>query len=270
MPFVESAGYRVYYEEHGSGEAIVFIGGITVDHTGFGFQVEPLSQRHRVIVFDNPGVGQTTGPTGPLTTAVLAEVAAGLIEALDAGPAHVVGVSMGGAIAQELALGHAAAVRSALLQCAWGRADAFMVALFRSWQTIARDTPDLLDRYRAFWPWVFTPAFYAAPDVVAGAEEMTAANPFPQSVQGFLDQAEACIAHDALDRVAAIAVPTLIAVGENDLLVPPRHSHALHERIPGSLLHLWPNMAHAPWVEIPEAFNRLVEIWVDGTAADRS
>lgn len=268
MPFVESAGYRVYYEEHGSGETILFIGGVTVDHTGFGFQVEPLSRRQRVIVFDNPGVGQTTGPPGALTSVLLADVAAGLLEALDAGPAHVVGVSMGGVVAQELALGHASSVRSALLHCTWGRADAFLAALLRSWQAIARDTPDLLDRYRAFWPWVFTPAFYAAPGALAAAEELTAANPFPQSVQGFLDQAEACIAHDALDRVAAITAPTLIAVGENDLLVPPRHSFALHELIPDSLLHVWRDMGHAPWVEIPEAFNRLVEVWVNG-AADR-
>lgn len=269
MPFVESAGFHVYYEEHGSGDAILFIGGITVDHTGFALQVAPLSHHHRVVVYDNPGVGQTTGPAGPFTTALMAEVAAGLLEALDTGPAHVVGVSMGGAIAQELAIDHAASVRSALLHCTWGRADAFMVALFRSWQTIARDTADILDRYRAFWPWVFTPAFYAAPGALAAAEEITAANPYPQTVRGFLDQAEACIAHDALDRVAAIEAPTLIAVGEDDLLVPPRHSSALHERIPGSLLHLWQEMGHAPWVETPDAFNRLVETWIDGATALR-
>lgn len=270
MPFAESAGYRVYYEDHGSGDAILFIGGITVDHTGFGLQVTPLSRRHRVIVYDNPGVGQTAGPVGPYTTSLLADVAAGLLDALDAGPAHIVGVSMGGAIAQELAIDHAASVRSLLLHCTWGRPDAFMVALFRSWEAIARDTPDILDRYRAFWPWVFTPAFYAAPGAIAAAEEMTAGNAFPQSLQGFLDQSEACVTHDALDRVAAITAPTLIAMGEDDLLVPPRHSLALHERMPDSLLHVWHGMGHAPWVEIPEAFNRLVQVWVDGAAAGRS
>lgn len=267
MPFADSVGYRVYWESHGSGETILFIGGITVDHTGFGLQVEPLSRRHRVVVFDNPGVGRTTGPDGGLTTALMARVVAGLLEELDAGPAHVVGVSMGGAIAQELALDHAASVRSLLLHCSWGRPDPFLVALFRSWQAIARDTPAILDRYRAFWPWVFTPGWYADAGAVAAAEEMTAANPFPQSVRGFDDQAEACIGHDALERLSVLAVPTLVAVGEHDLLAPPRHSYALHERIPGSLLHVWRNMAHAPWVEIPAAFNRLVEIWVDGVAA---
>jgi pimeloyl-ACP methyl ester carboxylesterase len=267
VPFAESAGFRVYYEEHGSGEAILFVGGITIDHTGFGFQVEPLARRHRVIVFDNPGVGRTTGPDGPFTTALMAEVAAGLLAALGAAPAHVVGVSMGGAVAQELALDHAASVRSLLLQCTWGRPDPFFVALFRSWQTIARDTPDILDRFRAFWPWVFTPAWYEDAAGVAATEQMIAANPFPQSVRGFDDQAEACIAHDALDRVSAIATPTLITVGEHDLLVPPRHSYALHERIPGSLLHVWRDMGHAPWFEIPDEFNRLVEVWVDGAAS---
>jgi pimeloyl-ACP methyl ester carboxylesterase len=266
MPFTESAGYRVYYEEHGTGETILFIGGIGVDHAGFGFQVEPLSRRHRVIVFDNPGIGQTTGPDGPFTTSRMAAVASGLLEALDTGPAHVVGVSMGGAIAQELALEHASSVRSALLHCTWGRADPFLVALFRSWQTITRDTPDIVDRYRAFWPWVFTPAWYADAATVAAVEKMTAESPFPQSVRGFDDQAEACITHDALDRVSSIAAPTLIAVGEHDLLAPPRHSYALHERMPRSLLHVWRNMAHAPWVEIPDAFNRLVQTWVDGAA----
>ena len=231
MPFVESAGYRVFYEEHGSGETILFVGGVTVDHTGFGLQVEPLSRRHRVVVYDNPGVGQTTGPAGPLTTALLAEVAAGLLEALAAGEAHIVGVSMGGAIAQELALDHAASVPlgASALHLGQGRC--------------------LPGR---------------APPQLAGDRARHARHPRPLS-----RQSEACIAHDALDRVAAISVPTLIAAGENDLLVPPRHSFALHERIPGSLLHLWPGMGHAPWAEIPEAFNRLVEVWVGGAAEGR-
>ena len=264
MPFADAAGYRVYYEEQGTGETILLVGGLTVDHGGFAYQVEPLARRHRVIVFDNPGVGQTTGPQGPYTTALLADVAAGLLDALGAGPAHVVGVSMGGAIAQELALRHPAAVRSAFLQCTWGRADAYMVALFRSWQGIARGVPEIIDRYRAFWPWVFTPAFYAAPGAIAAVEEVTAANPFPQSVRGFLDQSEACIAHDALDRVAGIEAPVLVAAGESDLLVPLRLSLELHERIPGSLLHVWPKMGHVPLLETPGEFNRLVEVWVAG------
>jgi pimeloyl-ACP methyl ester carboxylesterase len=111
---------------------------------------------------------------------------------------------------------------------------------------------------RQIWLWVSTPRFCRErPDDVAGLERQLAENPYPQTVEAFCDQAEACFAHDALEEVAVVRAPTLITVGDTDILTPPAHSRAIHERIPGSTLHVWPEMGHAPFWEIPDAFNRL-------------
>ena len=76
-------------------------------------------------------------------------------------------------------------------------------------------------------------------------------------MDAFCDQAEAVLGHTALEEVAGIDAPTLITVGDRDILTPPAHARALHERVPESVLHVWPEMGHAPFWEIPDAFNRL-------------
>src|SRR6266700_4182599 len=91
MPLADVGEFRVYYEERGEGEPVLLINGLGADHRGWHFQTEALESWFRVIVFDNPGVGQTTGPGGPYSTELFADTAAGLLRRLGAGRAHVVG-----------------------------------------------------------------------------------------------------------------------------------------------------------------------------------
>lgn len=248
---------RVFYEEHGSGDPVLLVNGLGADHAAWALQTEYLQESFRVIVFDNPGVGQTEGPCGPYTTALFADVAVSLLRHLEIEQAHVVGASMGGLIAQQIAVRHPTAVRSLALHCPWWRIDPYTGALLRSWQAIAHAAgmPELL---RQIWLWVFTPRFYQEhPEVFVELERQVAESPHQQTVSAFCDQVEACLTHAALEEVAEIGAPTLITVGETDLLTPPAHARALHERVRGSVLHIWPEMGHAPFWEIPEAFNRL-------------
>ena len=147
MPFVELGDRRVYLEEHGEGDLLLLVNGLGADHTTWGLQTEYFKEHYRVVVFDNPGVGQTEGPAGPYTTELFADVAADLCEHLGIEQAHVVGASMGGAIAQQIALRHPGLVRSLALHCTWGRADHHLTALMRSWQTSAHVLP-LIDLCR--------------------------------------------------------------------------------------------------------------------------
>lgn len=248
---------RVFYEEHGSGDPVLLVSGLGADHTAWALQVAYLQESFRVIVFDNPGVGETEGPGGPYTTALFGDVAVSLLRHLEIEQAHVIGASMGGLIAQQIAVRHPSAVRSLAIHCPWWRIDPYTAALLRSWQAIAHAAgmPDLL---RQIWLWVFTPRFYEEqPETFVELERQVANNPHPQTVEAFCDQAEACLTHVALDEVAKIEIPTLITVGDGDILTPPAHARALHERVRGSVLHIWPEMGHAPFWEIPEAFNRL-------------
>ena len=198
-----------------------------------------------------------TGGEGPFTTELFADTAAGLLGKLGIERAHVVGASLGGAIAQQLALRHPERVRSLSLHGTWGRADGHLAAIMRSWQTVAR-TASLLDLCRQCWLWVFTVWWYNdRPDDLARREGAVLAAEHPQSPEAFCAQAEACIAHDALDRLGEIRVPTLLTVGDRDILTPAHHTYAIKERMPGARVRVWQKMGHAPFSEIPDEFNRV-------------
>lgn len=257
MPLADLGERRVYYQVHGSGPPVLLINGLGADHAAWALQTEYLAASFRVVVFDNPGVGRTEGPPGPYTTALFADTAAALLRHLGIDRAHVVGASMGGLIAQQLAVRHPGLVRSLVLHCSWWRADPYTQALIRSWQAFARSA-GMLELARQIWLWVFTPRFFEErPETLADLERRLLADPYAQTAEAFCHQAEACLSHPALEEVRGIRAPTLITVGERDILTPPAHSWALHERIPGSILHLWPDMGHAPFWEIPDQFNAL-------------
>jgi pimeloyl-ACP methyl ester carboxylesterase len=257
VPHADLAERRVFYEEHGSGDPVLLVSGLGADHTAWALQTEYLQEWFRVIVFDNPGVGRTEGPHGPYTTALFADVGVSLLGHLGIDRAHVVGASMGGMIAQQIAVRHPAQVRSLAIHCPWWSADPYTTALLRSWEAIARGA-GMLELFRQIWLWVFTPRFYAEqPETLVELERQSAENPYAQTVDAFCDQAEACVTHMALEEVTEFDVPTLITVGDTDILTPPAHARELHKRVRGSVLHVWPEMGHAPFWEIPDAFNRL-------------
>ena len=255
MPFADVEGYRVYVEEHGEGDPVLLVAGLGADTTAWALQTAYLLRFYRVILLDNPGVGQTTGPGGPYSSELFADVAAAAARSLGVERAHVVGASMGGIIAQQLALRHPELVRSLSLHCTWGRSDRYLTALMRSWQAIARGVTRI-DLARQLWLFVFTVWYFDdQPDAFAELERQVLEHPHPQSVEAFCDQAEACIAHDALDRLGEISAPTYITVGDRDLLTPAHHAYLIKEHMPEAILRVWPRMGHAPFWEIPDEFN---------------
>lgn len=257
MPKVRVGDISMHYVEAGGGEPLVLIMGFGGDHLAWGFQLRAFAERYRVIAFDNRGVGQTDTPDSPYTTRMMATDTAGLMDALGIARAHVLGVSMGGMIAQELALGHPARVRTLQLHCTFGRPDGYTRARGEVWQAL-RTSLTREAALRAIALWLFAPQTYnERPEFVATLLDNALANPFPQSVTGFIQQRRAVEAHDALDRLGAIGCPTLVAVGEEDLLVPPRFSRELASRIPGAELRTVPGAGHVFFWEQPDAFNAL-------------
>lgn len=104
MPFTDAPGFRMYYEVHGDGFPLLLINGLGGDHTEWLFQLPEFSRHFKVITFDNRGAGDSGAPTVPYSTAQMADDAAALLSFLGISRTHVLGFSMGGMIAQEMAL----------------------------------------------------------------------------------------------------------------------------------------------------------------------
>ena len=247
----------MYYVEAGTGEPLVLVMGFGADHLAWGFQMPAFAERYRVVAFDNRGVGQTDQPDQPYTTRHMAADTVGLMDALGIDRAHVLGVSMGGMIAQEIALNYGDRVRTLQLHCTYARPDGQTRAQLAAWR-VQRAVLSREDALRSSFFWLFARDTYnERPEFVEAMLRNALANPYPQSVTGWLRQAEACLTHDTLERIAAIRCPTLVGVAAEDILVPPRCSREIAARVPGAELRMIESVGHVYFWERPDAFNAL-------------
>ena len=252
---------EIYYEERGSGESLVLIGGISSTAEVWHYQVEPLAERYRVITPDNRGSGRTRvaiddGVRHPERFAgdVLA-----LLDGLEIERVHLVGASMGGVIVQEFALRHPERLATLTIACsspggthavqasaevvqkmmAGSAADAPKEVRRGALEVVVHpDTPSL--RREAF-------AFYAR-----SKEE------HPHPAEEIARRAVGIAGFDAWERLPALALPTLVLTGSHDVLVPPENSRRLAARIPGAELAVIEEAGHIFFAEQPEATNRLL------------
>jgi 3-oxoadipate enol-lactonase len=257
MPRVRVNGIDLNYIEAGAGEPLLLIMGFGGDHLAWAFQTPVFAQQYRVVAFDNRGVGLSDVPDVPYTTRMMADDALGLLDALGIERTHVLGVSMGGMIAQELALNHPGRVRSLQLHCTLARPDGYMQALLDGWRAVrTKVTPEEWMRIVALW--LFAPKTYAErPEFVEMVIQTGIANPNPFTLAGFLRQGDAVRTHDTLDRLGKLRQPTLVSVAEDDILVPARFSRALAAAVPAAELRLIDGAGHAYFWERPDVFNSM-------------
>jgi pimeloyl-ACP methyl ester carboxylesterase len=270
MPTIASNGIDLFYEESGSGEPLLLVMGLAGDSLAWMLQREAFAARYRTIVFDNRGVGRSSKPAGPYSIAQMADDAAGLLDALDIEPAHVVSVSMGGMIAQELALRHPQRVRSLVLGCTYARPDAAVqgqlvesLQFFGATQDadgqiqVDLTTLDAMAFIQRLLPLTFTPQFIMT-ELPKLMQMFSGALMYGFDMQAILAQVAATQGHDALDRLGQIRVPTLVLTGDADLLIPPSNSDTLAAAIPSASLVKLPGGSHGFNFETPDAFNREV------------
>jgi pimeloyl-ACP methyl ester carboxylesterase len=260
----------VYYEEHGSGDPLLLIMGLAADSVAWMFQVPDFSQRYRTITFDNRGVGRSSKPAGPYTIHQMADDAAGLLDHLKIERAHVVGVSMGGMIAQELALRHPSRVRGLVLACTYPQPDADVerqreFSLKQFGGSIAADGQmkvdisaiDPLSFLQHLLPTVFNQEFIDR-ELPRLLQIFSGALQYGFSMEAILGQVSAVMNHHATERLHEIRSPTLVITGDADRLIPPANSDILAKHIPGARLVKLPGGSHGFNFETPDVFNREV------------
>ena len=268
MSIAKVGDVELYYEEHGTGEPLLLIMGFAADSTGWIFQTPEFSKRYRTIVFDNRGVGRSSKPAGPYSIHQMADDAVGLLDALDVRRAHVVGLSMGGMIAQELTLRHPARVRGLVLAATYPEPDedverhrTFMLGQLGGSIDVEGEvkidltTVNPLMLFQHLLPIVFNPDFLSQklPELLpifAGALQ------YGFSMEAILGQMEAVMTHRSTDRLHQIAAPTMVITGDADRLIPPANSDVLARSIPGARLVTVPGGSHGFNIETPDVFNR--------------
>jgi len=258
---VESNGQKLYYEMHGEGAPLILIMGIGYDATLWEMhQIPAFSREFQVIVFDNRDVGRSSQATGPYSIADMADDVAGLLDGLEVGRAHVLGISMGGMIAQEFALRHPARLDKLVLTgtgAGTGRAKFDPISI---WSFVKQhDTEGMTFAAQQFL-WLFSTDFIRNHQAVDQTLAMLGSNPNPVSPEAYERQANAYVRHDALDRVGNIRAHTLVVTGERDRLTPPWIGRELAEAIPGAQFHLveGPGASHVLPLERPDDFNNIV------------
>jgi len=207
MPSAQANGISLYYEIHGQGYPLLVIAGLAIDLTQLGGIVLDLSTQHKVIAFDNRGVGRTDKPDIPYSIDMMVADTAGLLDAIGIMKADVLGISLGGRIALSLALQHPEKVRNLILA-----------------STSARTNPPrgLL--------WSLNNLLQRIPFVRGVGTK------YPQPHFAYVRQRDASRGHDVTDRLQRIQNRTLILHGKNDRFVPYHLAEEIHAGIKGSTL----------------------------------
>ena len=259
MPSLPVEDRTIAYADLGSGEPIVWLQGTGESKHGYAAQTSELSETHRCIALDHRDVGESSYVETQYTPADLAADAAAVMDGLGLGPAHVVGYSLGGATAQELALARPDLVRSLVLLSTWASSDGWFGAQMRNWQSIRRDhwddEPGFLD---ALGPWLWSPASYATPGLVEGLNMFMLSEEPQQRPDGWIRQCDADIAHDAAGRLGGVKAPALVIVGEDDICTPPRYARELCSLLPDAELATIADAAHGALGEKPHEVNAAI------------
>lgn len=252
MPTVSVQGAEIYYQTIGSGTPILLIPGFGCDHLIWGRVAQTLAARYRVVMFDHRGVGRTTGTVEGLALRTLADDAIGLLQALRIEKVHVLGHSMGGMVAQELAITRPELVQSLILVSSCARLDARGRATIDTWGNMpSRVDPETAARL--VLPWMYTNAFFELPGAVDNLVQRMLANSYPPTAEAILAQSLAVQDADTTNRLGQITARTLVLVGREDILTPVRYSQQLARLIASAKLVVLDETGHGLLVETPDA-----------------
>jgi len=256
MAKVNINGCEIYYEVHGQGDPLVLIMGLRRNVEWWFRQIPALSEHFQVIAFDNRGAGRSDKPVMEYSMRLFADDTAGLMKALDISKAHILGISMGGYLAQELALNYPAKVKSLVLGCTGCGGDRAVIM-----------SPERMEKFTANKG--LTPEeilrkdmdIYFSDDYVDQHPEkikefVEISMRHYQPADAFLRQFDACLRHDTGDRLNQLSAPTLIMTGDDDPLVPPQNSHILKDLIPGADLSVFAGGRHCFFIETADQFNK--------------
>jgi pimeloyl-ACP methyl ester carboxylesterase len=263
MPLAKLNGTRISYKIEGEGEPLVMIMGFTASRIGWLPQRRFFRKYYRVITFDNRGAGKSDKPPGPYSTMMMAEDTVKIMDVLGIEKAHVMGLSMGGMIAQELAINYPQRIMKLVLAATYARQD-----------ETSGDTTELAEflhlnperKASALIGLAFNKPFYRF-TIGLLARVQTGFIGASDRV-GIAGQSEACLKHDTVERLSSIIAPTLVIVGTGDRIIKPVSSEVIAGNIPDAKLVKVEGASHYFSFEMKNVFNREVLNFLKDDAPD--
>jgi pimeloyl-ACP methyl ester carboxylesterase len=253
-----SDGAGLHFELSGQGVPLVLLAGFASDLQTWVFQREALSPGHRLVLVDGRGAGRSPSPALPWTTREMAGDVLTLLERLGLSRIRLLGHSLGGAVAQELALLRPDLVERLVLVSTFSRGSDLNHRILEDWLSSVRHGLDEALLVDGVLPWLYSDAYLRHPNRIRAIVGFLRAHKYPPTAQGLQGQFSALREHHAADRLAEIACPTLVLVGALDRLTTPAMATELAAGIPGARLALLEGAAHVCMLEQADAFSRTV------------
>lgn len=260
MPTMTLNGVQIAYEVCGTGAPLILIGGYTMVKEAWGLQVEGLSSHFRILTFDNRGVGESSIPEGPFTIADMASDVIGLMDGLSIKRANVFGISMGGLIAQVLALDYPERVMKVALGCTTPGGKGAIAPKPHVLEALSKAADPSVDPATAVKmrvPMLFGREFLEnEPERLDSWVQMAVR--YAPTPQGAAGQLRALSRFNVRDRLPQIRCPVLVLTGSEDLVMDPENSRILAREIPGASLYVVQGAGHLFFLERPDEVNRVL------------
>jgi len=251
MPTAHANNVEFYYELHGEGEPLVLISGYTGDHTQWGHFIDPLSKKFKVLTFDNQGVGQTKDDNSPLSADVMADNIVALADQLDLPRFHVAGQSMGGSIAQMIAIRHPGRVSKIILSCTSPHWGIVMLKALESILILVENNVPFEIAFDAMAPWCYGSEYINDSEKMKLRKKEVLETPFPPSLADIHRQYDVLESFDSTSDLGNIKAPTLIISASEDILATRSETKLLKEKIPGAI-HKELSGGHSIPIEQPD------------------
>ena len=260
MPIAKVNHIQMYYEQHGQIDHphLILIGGLSADHQVWKSSLRLFSKYFRVLIFDSRGAGQSSAPDAPYSISLLAKDTIALMQHLGIAHAHIVGHSMGGCIAQEIAITYPEFLNKLVLVASRSKRSELASLLLGMKLKLQKQniSDELLAEY--VMPFLFSENFLQNKSNVKGFIQWTVLNKNPQNIVGYERQLHAVRDFDSSQKLKNILAKTLVIIGESDILMPEKIAHDMVSHIPNAQLKIIQNAAHMPHVEQSKIFSEHV------------
>lgn len=263
MAFAQSGGTRIYFEVHGSGDTLVLIPGLGGSTRQLAQIGETLRSDYRVVLVDPRGAGQSDKPDISYDAPLLAADVVAVLDQIAEPLAHLVGISFGGMIAQELAIRQPSRVRSLVLASSYAASDSWTDRMWEVRENMIRRL-GMADHFRLALMFLFSPRTFQTEAATVQAIEAAFAGSPPDPV-AYLRQLQFCRTHDSRDRLSSIRAPTLVVTGAEDILSSPLQGRELAAGIPGAAYREIPEASHLFMLSQPNFFAGIVRDFIAGT-----